>query len=146
MDNSYTTFENLKIFYTNADQFTSKKDYMLMSISGNEPDIILISEVLPKVHNVPISLALLSIPNYHAYFNFDPNSNIVPGNICEVAIYVHGRISGSTTLTFNSDFKEQLWVKIPLLHHDSLLIGRLYRSPSSNLADSTSSLCNLLND
>ena len=34
---------------------------MLMSIAGNELDIILISKVLPKVHNVPISLALLSI-------------------------------------------------------------------------------------
>jgi len=69
-----TTFENLKIFYTNADQFTNKKDDdMLMSIAGKEPDIILISEVFPKVHNVPISLALLSIPNYQAYLNFDPN-------------------------------------------------------------------------
>ena len=34
---------------------------MLMSIAGNELNIILISKVLPKVHNVPISLALLSI-------------------------------------------------------------------------------------
>ena len=54
---------------------------MLMSIAGNEPDIILITEMLPKVHSVPISLALLSIPNYQAYFNFDPNSTGVINKI-----------------------------------------------------------------
>ena len=132
-----TTLENLKVVFLNADQFTNKKD----DIAGNEPDIILISEVL-KFRMYQFHWLYLF---QQACFNFDPISNIATNNMHGVAIYVHSRISGSTTLTFIRDFKEHLWVKIPLLNHDSLLIGCLYRSPSSNLVDSTSSLCNLLN-
>ena len=76
---------------------------------------------------------------------FDPNSTGVINKIRGVSIYIHNKISGSTTLTFSSDFEEHLWVKIPLRNHDSLLIGCVYRSPSLNLANSISSLCNLLN-
>ena len=68
----------------------------------------MITDVLPKVYNVPISLALLSIPNYQAYFNFDPNSTTVTNSICGVSIYIHNKISGSTTFTFTSDFEEHL--------------------------------------
>ena len=38
---------DLDILYTNADQFLNKRDDLSMFISGNEPDIILITEVLP---------------------------------------------------------------------------------------------------
>ena len=62
-----------------------------------------------------------------------------------VGIYIHNKISGSTVFTPSSDYEEHFWVKIPLLNHDLLLIGCVYRSPSSNLANSVSSLCNLLN-
>ena len=117
---------------------------MLMSTAGNEPDIILLTETLPKVHNVSISLALLSILNYQAYFNFDPNLTVT-SKIRGVGISVHSKISGSTIITFCSEFKEALWVEIPLHNRDSLLIGCIYRSPSSNLANSVSLLCNLLN-
>ena len=62
----------------------NKKDDMLMFIAGK--DILLITEVLLKVHNVPISLALLSIPIYQAYFNFDPNSTAVTNKIAFIFI------------------------------------------------------------
>jgi len=73
-----TTLENLKVVFLNADQFTNKKD----DIAGNEPDIILISEVL-KFRMYQFHW-LLSIPNYQACFNFDPNSNIAPNNMHEL--------------------------------------------------------------
>ena len=43
-------FQSLTVFYTNADQFLNKRDELQMFIAGNEPDIILISEILPKSH------------------------------------------------------------------------------------------------
>ena len=47
--------------YTNADQFLNKRsrDNMLMFIAGDEPDIIIMTEVLPKAraHSESISPA-----------------------------------------------------------------------------------------
>ena len=39
---------NLVVLYTNADQFLNKKDELLQLIAGNEPNIIIITEVIPK--------------------------------------------------------------------------------------------------
>ena len=38
----------LKDMYTNTDQFLIKRDELVESITGNEPDIIIIMEVIPK--------------------------------------------------------------------------------------------------
>ena len=46
----------LKILYTNADQFVNKRDDLLMLIAGNEPDIILINETIPKAQSLPIGI------------------------------------------------------------------------------------------
>ena len=42
-----------------------------MFISGNEPDVILITEVLPKVHSQFVTKARLSLPGYSAFTNFN---------------------------------------------------------------------------
>ena len=64
----------LKILYTNCDQFPNKLDDLLMSITVNEPDIILLNEVIPKAQIMPLSLSLIAISNYSIYKNFDPNT------------------------------------------------------------------------
>ena len=51
----------LKFFYTNADQFVNERDDLLARIADDEPDIILITEVIPKSQSNPIAPALLSI-------------------------------------------------------------------------------------
>ena len=38
----------LKFFYPNADQFVNKRDDLAAVIAGNEPDVIMITEVIPK--------------------------------------------------------------------------------------------------
>ena len=40
----------ISMFYTNANQFLNKIDDLEMLIAGSEPDIIMITEVLPKIH------------------------------------------------------------------------------------------------
>ena len=42
-----------------------------------------------------------------------------------IAIYVSDSFN-SKEISFNSDFLEQLWVKIELLNHFYLLIGTIY--------------------
>ena len=41
-------FDNLKILYTNADQFLNEVHDLEIFIAGNEHDLMLISEILPK--------------------------------------------------------------------------------------------------
>ena len=72
-DSSNFDFQSLTVFYTNADQFLNKRDELQMFIAGNEPDIILISEILPKSHCNTISSSRLLLNGYNMLFNFDPD-------------------------------------------------------------------------
>ena len=59
------------MFYTNADQVLNKKDDLLVMISTDKPDIIVLTEVIPKAQSNPIPLSQLAIPEYNFYANFD---------------------------------------------------------------------------
>jgi len=64
-------------------------------IAGNEPDIILISEILPKSHCNTTSSSRLSLNGYTMKFNFDPDGCQPAISICGVGIYVSKRIPSS---------------------------------------------------
>ena len=49
-----------------------------------------------------------------------------------VAIYLSNKIN-ATELLFDIQFKEHLWISIPLLNNDSLTIGCIYRTPTAQL-------------
>jgi len=135
----------LKIFYTNADQFLNKRDDLLVSIIHDQPDIILITEVIPKAQSSPITLARLTLPNYSCYLNFDPEiNNLGSAGLCGICIYISSLLNSSEVKFSESNFKEQLWINIKLRGSDSLLVGCLYRSPSSDPSQSTLELSNLL--
>ncbi|HBI40907.1 MAG TPA: hypothetical protein DDY16_08175, partial [Tenacibaculum sp.] len=54
---------NLIIFYTNADSVFNKKHELLQHISNTKPDIIQITEALPKNYNKNLNLnQYLNIP------------------------------------------------------------------------------------
>jgi len=115
-----------------------------MQIADSPPDIILITEVIPKAQTNPIDEARLNIPGFNMFLNFDPSlHNLGSSNCRGIAIYVANTINASE-LSFSNPFKEHLWVSIPLLTKESLRIGCIYRSPTADLATSTESLCNLL--
>ena len=65
----------LDILYTNADRFSNKRDDLCMAIVNKEPDIILITEVLPKAHCHTISKAGLSLQGYTIFTNFGFDSS-----------------------------------------------------------------------
>ena len=78
----------MKFFYTNADQFVNKRDDLLCKIAGDEPDVILVTEVIPKSQKNPISPALLNIDGYQPHYNFDlGKENLGDSGIRGVAIY-----------------------------------------------------------
>jgi len=133
------------VLYTNADQFINKRDLLLVQIANKNPDLILISEILPKAPNSIIHSALFAIPGYSLYLNFDPDCVSSPLTIRGVGLFVSHNIHASQVI-FNdtSDYIEHVWVKIKMQGSDTLLVGCIYRSPSKPLSDSISSLCDLL--
>ena len=52
--------EGIKFWYTNADQFINKRDFLLARIADDEPDVIMITEVIPKSQANPIAPSLLA--------------------------------------------------------------------------------------
>ena len=109
-------------------------------IAGEEPDVIMLTEVIPKAQIIPISPALLAIPGYTMYTNFDPTScGLGASGSRGVSIYVSAKLKASEIGLIGS-FHEQLWVSISLSNSDKLLIGCIYRSPSG---DNYASIANL---
>ena len=66
-----TSGRNLKVMYTKADQFLNKRDDLVTCIADDEPDIIMITEVIPKAQINPIEVQLLQFNSYNVYVNFD---------------------------------------------------------------------------
>ena len=85
---SVTTISQLKIFYTNTDQFLNKRDDLLMLIANDEPDILILTEVIPKVQLQPITLSRLILPGYFIHANFDPDqANLGSSHMRGICIY-----------------------------------------------------------
>ena len=69
-----------------------------MLIAGSEPDLKLITEILPKYHLYCINKASLMIPGYLLYLNFDPDSDITPIlDIHGVGIFISNALSATQT-------------------------------------------------
>ena len=126
---------------------TNKKDELLQLIAGNEPNIMIITEVIPKAQINPIEAPLLEIEGYNHYLNFEiSNMNLGTSGIRGVAIYVKEDLHVNE-VTFDMDFMDHLWVEISLTDGKSLLCGCIYRSPTKEKAatvNSTNKVCNLL--
>ena len=117
-----------------------------MLIAGDEPDLILISEILPKRCVNSLSSAGLSLHRYQAFFNFDPDSQQTPQSMRGVGIYVSNKLSVSEVTYDEYPYHEHVWISIKLMDHDSLLVGCIYHSPSLDTLQSTVGLCKLLTE
>ena len=116
-----------------------------MAITDNDPDIILITEVLPKTHSHTITKAGLSLHGYTIFTNFDLDSPThMTNGIRGVAIFVSHKLSATEVNFDHNNFKDHLWIRIHLKGTDELLIGCIYRSPSGDIVNSTASICDLL--
>ena len=116
-----------------------------MEIAGCEPDLILITEVIPKAQSRPLSLALLKIEGYSIYLNFDPSKqNLGKQGLRGLCIYVRDGIQCLPSQVLHSENIETLFLRIPLHGNDSLLLGVLNRSPSTCQEASTHQVCHVL--
>ena len=61
----------MKCLYSNADQLLNKMEDLKMVIASDSPDIMMITEVIPKAQKNPILESQMIIPGYVPYVNFN---------------------------------------------------------------------------
>ena len=105
-----------------------------MFISSDPPDMMLITEVIPKNQINPIAPALLDIKGYNCHLNFGPNtSNLSRSGIRGVAIYSHKSIMVNEIDFLIVGQHDHIWVEFPTDKGEKVLCGCIYRSPSNDI-------------
>ena len=117
---------SLKVFYANRNQLLNKFDELLTLVHSDNPDIILIVEVIPKAQQSPIATPNLSIPGFT---DFDPNlTNLGSCGKRGICIYIAEDLQLSE-IQFDNNFEVHMWVKIKLLSNEWLVIGNYTAAP-----------------
>ena len=79
----------LRCMYSNVDQLLNKMEDLRQTIAADQPDIVLLTEVIPKAQKNPIYETLLNIDGCEKYVNFNfTDSNLGASGKRGVAIYV----------------------------------------------------------
>ena len=103
--------------YTNSE--------LLTVIVDDKPDIIMITEIIPKAQINPILKPLHDIPGYNMQANFDSEEARLGAS--EIAIYTNFELSVKE-VNITEEHKYQIWIEISLIGKDTLLVGCIYRS------------------
>ena len=112
--------------YTNADSLLNKREELLARISTQRPDIIFITELLPKNMNGHIELSELNLPGYDIFTNIHERKR-------GVCIYTITELKAVPVDNIETNLVESVWAEIKLKNRDKLLAGCIYRSPNCTL-------------
>ena len=103
----------------------NKRAELASIVQLNNPDIICVTEFLPKNYRYPVQSSEMEIDNYKCFTNINKLS-------CHrgVLIYVKECLNAvEVDATLNE--KESVWCEV-IFHKQKLLIGGIYRSPNSS--------------
>ena len=117
--------EKLKCLYSNVDSLSNKMEELKLNIKMQIPDVVIITEVLPKSYETKPTTESININGYELY------TNIAEDDIRGVALYVKSELE-STEVKFESISKENVWCTIKLKNNEDLLLGCIYRSPTND--------------
>ncbi|XP_071160777.1 uncharacterized protein [Mytilus edulis] len=85
----------------------------------------MVTEVLPKNSRYVVNKSELALEGYDIF-----PENFPPNNGRGIIMYIKQELQ-AVEITFNHDFKEFTCAKINLMNNDKLLVGCIYKSPSS---------------
>ena len=120
-----TKFSNvLHCFSTNADCLTNKIDEVKVLLAGEKPDIMIITEVCAKNRTEATPVVSLMCQGYDLFTNELEKRGI--------AMYVKKSLKANVEDLNMEQVDEALWCSIKLRGSDKLLVGAIYRSPSSS--------------
>ncbi len=116
-----------KVLSANVDGITTKMIDLDQCIEDQKPDIIALTEVKPKNSKIELKDSDLVIEGYHLPVN---NLDQKGRGIC---IYV-SQLYGVEDLKLDivKDFKESVWVNVKIGNNKKVVLGCVYRSPSSD--------------
>ena len=124
-------------------------DDLKLAFENNDPDLVLITEVIPKAQKNPIHEPLLSISGYNVFTNFKFDE---PDLGCSgkrgIAVYIRNSID-CDQIVLEKCYDDHLWVEIKLRSNEKLLCGCIYRSPTKDkesLKNSTLAICDIINE
>ena len=119
----------LKCLHTNADQLINKMEELRSTIADDPPDIMIITEVIPKAQKHAIPEALLNVDGFEKFTNFSfTEENLGASGRRGVAIYVNEKLE-TEVINNDTDRKHNFWVEMNLRNQDNLLCGCIYRTP-----------------
>ncbi len=111
--------------YFNADSLLNKRTELEALASIHEPDIIAVTEVLPKNCRDPVQKSEFNLDGYEFHCNTTSTGNR------GVGIFTKNSLN-CLEVHFNDSAHETIWLETKLVNQDRLLIGCIYRSPNSN--------------
>ena len=139
----------LQCVYSNVDQLLNKMEDLKSLISSNEPDIILLTEIIPKAHKNPIYQAQINIHGYEKFTNFDLSDyDLGSSGKRGVAIYVKEGLE-TEEVKLETEYEDHLWLEVKLRNRDHLLCGCIYRSPTKDkltTKETTEKVCNVISE
>ena len=112
---------------------------LLSNIGIYKPDIIIITEVLPKNSDTFTTKESININGFELYTNIESEQNIRG-----IAVYINNTIKADQVI-LNTLSKENIWCELKLKDCDTLQLRGIYRSPTNN-NENTDSLGDLLKE
>jgi exonuclease III len=98
----------------------NKRTELVQIIALDNPDIISLTEIVPKNCETPIQASEIQIEGYECFNNLDkPTMNR------GVAMYVKKSLMAVPS-RMEDEFAESVWSEIPLKKGDRLLLGCIY--------------------
>ena len=112
------------VIYTNLDSFLNKKSELISLIEDKKASIIGLTEIKAK-NQKEINISEYHIPGFDCYINSNP--------LLGVALYVKDSLCSQSCDELNNQaFNESVWCKIVTKEKKKVLIGCLYKSPSTD--------------
>jgi len=132
VSSNYIRTGNITLFYTNCDSVLNKRDELDLEIERYKPDIIVLTEIFPKTTNSnDIYQSELKIDGYDIIMNQSADKR---RGVC---LYVNESFRYENCKILNDSlFVESCWCVVKLESGEQLLIGGVYRSPSSDSRNS----------
>ena len=102
-------------------------------IASKEPDILMLTEVIPKRQVNPIKESQITLNGYVRHTNFEiSDSNLGASGIRGTANFVKDELKSRKVKTTN-EFDDHVCIELQLNNNDKLLCGWMYRSPKKEV-------------
>ena len=116
-------FKGCKMMYSNVDSIKNKKEEIFVRIEKERPNIIAFTKTYPKGEE--IKTKPFDIPNYEKFCNEKPQRGVV--------LYIENSFHAKSVDILNShEFEESTWCSFESNDKEKILIGCIYKSPSSS--------------